>query len=78
MALAICANRGVPIALHKTEGPIQVITFLGIELDAMAEEVQLLRRVISLSAIPKELHHRVRLNAGFRSDLAWWKAFLGS
>ena len=37
-----------------------------------------LRRMISLSTIPKELHHRVRLNAGFRSDLMWWNAFLKS
>ena len=32
--------------------------------------------MISLSTTPKELHHRVRLNAGFRLDLAWWDTFL--
>ena len=37
-----------------------------------------LRQMISLSTIPKELHHRVRLNAGFCSDLMWWNAFLES
>jgi hypothetical protein len=35
-----------------------------------------LRRMIDLSATPKELHHRVRLNKGFQSDLNWWAAFL--
>ena len=112
---------GVPIAAHKTEGPMQVITFL---VDTRVGEVRLpkekltrlqreirvwdgrrsctkrellsligqlqhassmvrpgrtfLRRMITLSAVPKELHHRVRLNAGFRSDLAWWNASIGS
>jgi hypothetical protein len=35
-----------------------------------------LRRMIDLSATPKELHHWVRLNKGFQSDLNWWAAFL--
>jgi hypothetical protein len=35
-----------------------------------------LRRMIDLSSVPKELHHRVRLNKGFQSDLHWWVAFL--
>ena len=35
-----------------------------------------LRRMIMLSTHPKELHHHVRLNAAFRSDLQWWAAFL--
>ena len=37
-----------------------------------------LRRMIFLSTIPRELHHRVRLNRGFRSDLRWWDTFLQS
>ena len=123
-ALSTCARLGVPIAAHKTEGPAHVITFLGIEVDTVAQEVRLpmeklrrlqreirswssrksctkrellslvgqlqhagcvvrpgrtfLRRMISLSTIPKGLHHRVRLNVGFRSDLMWWNAFLES
>ena len=110
-ALSTCARLGVRIAAHKTEGPAHVITFLGIEVDTVAQEVRLpmeklrrlqreirswssrksctnrellslvgqlqhagcvvrpghtfLRRMISLSTIPKELHHRVRLNAVF-------------
>ena len=28
-----CSRLGVPIAEHKTEGPSQVLTFLGIEVD---------------------------------------------
>ncbi len=35
-----------------------------------------LRRMIDLSAGARALHHRVRLNAGFRSDLKWWNCFL--
>ena len=35
-----------------------------------------LRRMIELSRGVRELHHRVRLNAGFRSDLQWWNCFL--
>ena len=35
-----------------------------------------LRRMISLSTVAKELHHKIRLNVGFRSDLQWWASFL--
>ena len=35
-----------------------------------------LRRMISLSTVAKELHHRIRLNKGFQSDLQWWAQFL--
>ena len=37
-----------------------------------------LRRMINLSTVAKELHHRIRLNLGFRSDLQWWATFLPS
>ena len=35
-----------------------------------------LRRMIDLSTSAKELHHHIRLNLGFRSDLCWWATFL--
>ncbi len=35
-----------------------------------------LRRMIQLSTVGKKLHHRIRLNKGFRSDLEWWALFL--
>lgn len=35
-----------------------------------------LRRMIDLASVPKELHHWVRLNKGFQSDLHWWSVFL--
>lgn len=35
-----------------------------------------LRRMISLSTRAKKLHHKIRLNVGFRSDLCWWATFL--
>ena len=35
-----------------------------------------LRRMIDLSTTVRELHHFVRLNKGFQSDLEWWAMFL--
>ncbi len=35
-----------------------------------------LRQMTELSSSVRELHHRVRLNAGFRSNLKWWACFL--
>ena len=35
-----------------------------------------LRRMINLSMVAKELHHHLRLNKGFQSDLQWWWMFL--
>ena len=35
-----------------------------------------LRRMIDLSRGVRELHYKVCLNAGFRSDLKWWSCFL--
>ena len=35
-----------------------------------------LRRMITLSTSAKEMHHHIRLNRGFRSDLQWWACFL--
>ena len=32
--------------------------------------------MIELSTKTKELHHHIRLNVGFRSDLQWWDLFL--
>ena len=39
--LALCEVVGVPIAKEKTEGPHQVLTFLGIELDSIKMEARL-------------------------------------
>lgn len=35
-----------------------------------------LRRMIELSKVAKKLHHHIRLNAEFHSDLEWWALFL--
>lgn len=35
-----------------------------------------LRRIIELSKVATQLHHHIRLNAEFRSDLEWWALFL--
>ena len=36
-----------------------------------------LRRLIDLSKIPKMLHYFVRLNNETRSDIQWWRTFIG-
>ena len=41
MALGTCAQLGVPIAAHKTEGPTHVLTFLGIKVDTVEQEIRL-------------------------------------
>ncbi|XP_041464356.1 uncharacterized protein LOC121415240 [Lytechinus variegatus] len=38
--LAMCEAFGVPIASEKTEGPVSSITFLGLEIDAIAMKVR--------------------------------------
>ena len=35
-----------------------------------------LRRMINLSKATSHLHHHIRLNAGFKSDLQWWRMFM--
>ena len=65
-ALAMCTRLRVPIAAHKTEGPTQVLTFLGIEVDTKTQQIRLptekLRRLLGRlrvggagSPVPKEL-----------------------
>ena len=34
------------------------------------------RRMINLLSVAKEGHHHIRLNAEFRSDLAWWGSYV--
>ena len=41
LALNVFARLGVPVALHKTEGPACIITFLGICIDNIAGELRL-------------------------------------
>lgn len=40
-ALQICKRLGVPIAVHKTEGPATVLVFLGIEVDTVEGVIRL-------------------------------------
>ena len=37
---SLCNQLGVPIAKEKTEGPVQTITYLGLEIDAVKMQVQ--------------------------------------
>ena len=119
---SVCEELGIPLAMDKLEGPAQVITFLGIELDSANMQIRLpwakllrlqaelckwsdrkacrkkdllsligqlahackvvpagrtfLRRMIDLSTRAQSLEHWIRLNAEFRSDLAWWTLFV--
>ena len=34
-----------------------------------------MRRAISLLSTAQQQHHHIRLNTGFRSDMAWWSYF---
>lgn len=39
--MELAANLGVPLAHKKTEVPMQVLTFLGLELDSIAQTSRL-------------------------------------
>ncbi len=43
----ICKSLGVPLAIEKTEGPSEVITFLGLEIDSIRQLVKVPRRKLS-------------------------------
>ena len=54
-ALAICQNLGVPVAMHKCEGPATTLTFLGIELDTIEMEMRLpLKKLSRLQEIIRD------------------------
>ena len=120
-ATAVCHPLGLPTAPHKTVGPATVLTFLGIEVDSMAQVLRLpaaklvrlqrelarweskrqaskrelqrmigllsyaatvvrpgrsfLRYLIEASKRPRRQPHKTRIDAGCRSDLAWWSLF---
>lgn len=39
--LRVCALLGIPVATEKVEGPLTVLTFLGLELDSITQEIRL-------------------------------------
>ena len=41
LPLSLCQELGFPVAPEKTEGPTTSITFLGVELDSVAQQVRL-------------------------------------
>ena len=47
IALGVCAELGLPVAPAKVEGPSSVITFLGIEIDSLQQQVRLPREKLS-------------------------------
>ena len=113
---------GIPIAVHKIEGPATTLTFLGILVDTDNFELRLpadklarlqdalqqwvtrrscirrdlhsflgqlshaatiipqgrvfLRQLFPLLSLGRAPHHFIRINAGARADLTWWKVFL--
>ena len=57
--LVVCANLGVPLAIDKLEGPVDRLTFLGIELDTEsgvmrlpAEKLSRLRDLVAEEVVP--------------------------
>ena len=38
--MAMCERFGIPIAQEKTEGPVNVITYLGLEIDALNFQIR--------------------------------------
>lgn len=120
--VSTCEALGVPIAEEKLEGPSEILTFLGIELDTRRMQMRLpqekldrlvttieqwwgrkaakkkelqslagvlqhactvvrpgrcfLRRIFQTMSLATRQDHWIRLNVAFRSDLAWWRAFL--
>ena len=40
-ATSLCDRLGLPVAAHKTVGPATVLTFLGIEVDSVSQELRL-------------------------------------
>lgn len=122
IALWVLQQLGVPVAAHKTEGPVCLIIFLGIIIDSDTFELRLpaakiqrlhallqawqakractrkelesllghlshaasvvrpgrtfLRQLFDLLHVVRAPGHFVRLNAGAKADLAWWRCFL--
>ena len=58
--LALCGKLGVPVALNKLEGPASTLTFLGITLDTVNQELRLTADKLSeiLQAVIKWLGRR--------------------
>ena len=60
IAIELCSLLGFPVASNKVEGPVTTITFLGLELDSVNQQVRLpqekLRRIKTL--IHQWLNHR--------------------
>ena len=122
VAVPLYSKLGLPVAPAKVEGPATVLTFLGIELDSVCQELRLpqvklaklrgvlkewhgrrypsksqlqsligqlnhaavvvkpgrifLRHLIDTMKIPKQGHHKVRLNARCMADIMWWDTFI--
>lgn len=122
LALRIFAFLGIPVSVHKTEGPACCVTFLDILLDTVAGELRLpkskvhhmrdllrdwagrrtctrrqlecflghlshaatvvrpgrifLKELFRQLHQTREPHHFVRLSAGARADILWWKCLL--
>ena len=69
--LDLCKCNNFPVALDKTFWGCQLIVFLGITLDTLAQ------RVIAKFSNPKlKQHHHVKVDSKLCSDLEMWIAFL--
>ena len=88
--LLVCDLLGIPVDSEKLEGPTTTLTFLGIVLDTLEQQLCLHRDklqlrwcqqdlfccLIDLSTTVRKLHHHVSLNAKATADIRWWDSFL--
>ena len=59
--IAVCQRLGVPLKAEKIEGPAEVITFLGITLDTMKQEIRLPpQKITQLKQLLSSWRHRKR------------------
>lgn len=50
----ICEQLGVPLAQEKTVGPVQVITYLGLEIDTLSQQVRV--PLVKIRALCSKIH----------------------
>ena len=63
----MCARLGIPIAHHKSEGPMNRVTFLGIELDTESELVRLPEE--KLRRLQSEIRGRMGRSSSIKREL---------
>ena len=70
---AMCATLGVPLAPEKTEGPVQTIQYLGLEIDSIHAQVRVPRSKVRATC--QKIHH---LLSKRKASLVALQSLLGS